>query len=810
MRRMGTPWTSAFRISSTGAKRRMPSVPSIGPGMTPLTRIPSTPHSMASVFVTMSTPALAAHTWTCIGIAITACGAEMLMMLAPGLVRCGYAPRMTLNVPRRSISTTDLNPFGLRLAAGDGKFPAAPRRAHRCCRAWRRNRSLHRQPLGPRARRANTRRRVSCGLLRGQEVGRGANLLRVAARNAHDRAARRKRLRDAEVDPAGAAENEDSLAAEIERGVHVLRALYFATSIAGGFQAPSPTGVWTAAPSLAIYQAHDERMQVGRRSPAMTGGVFSPAYEETTHEFQKTLLARFRRPGSWRDPVRDALAVPSPHVANRQVSPAGLANAAARRTKSPAYRVGFYLVPGFPMMAFAAAIEPLRAANRLSGERLFDWRLVSRDGKPVRASNGIDIDVHGASRRRRPARHAAGLRRHAAMPDAATPRWLKWLRALARGGVALGGISLGAYALADAGLLDGRRCALHWESLGAFGERFPRIRTTTEIFVIDGDRCTCSGGTAALDMMLQLITTRDGRALANDVSEQFIHPRIRDTHDSQRMAMQSRLGVANEKLIAADRHDGGGQRRAAAGAGDRRRRRPVAAAARAPVRHATCARAPAGTICRCGSSGRATMLLQTTKPILDVAVACRICVGVAFQPLLPRRVRPQAERRARRSAREPTHRRRGVRGRAEASLVPRRAGPGPCTEAACAAQSATIAAAARRHPVPLRDVPQGARPRRRLHGGAEVGAALTSSRAACAGTRRPRSRAADSAANAAATLFWEACGRTTSRSPPARSTAPTGLDDGAADPRRQRGRLLPDRRLDPVATGLTPDRAVGL
>jgi transcriptional regulator GlxA family with amidase domain len=44
-----------------------------------------------------------------------------------------------------------------------------------------------------------------------------------------------------------------------------------------------------------------------------------------------------------------------------------------------------------------------------------------------------------------------------------------------------------------AGLLDGRRCALHWENLAAFSEQFPRIRTTTDIFVIDGNRYTCSG-----------------------------------------------------------------------------------------------------------------------------------------------------------------------------------------------------------------------------------------------------------------------------------------------------------------------------
>lgn len=214
------------------------------------------------------------------------------------------------------------------------------------------------------------------------------------------------------------------------------------------------------------------------------------------------------------------------------------------------YTVGFYLLPNFPMMAFASAIEPLRAANRLSKRQLFDWRLFSIDGAPVCASNRIEIAVHG-SIRDDPALDlllvCSGLHEEHLENKAAH----QWLRGLARRGITIGGISIGAYVLAYAGLLDGRRCALHWESLAAFAERFPRIHTTTEIFVIDGNRFTCSGGTAALDMMLQVITDRNGRALANDVSEQFIHPRIRAAQDSQRMAIQSRLGVANEKLIAA-------------------------------------------------------------------------------------------------------------------------------------------------------------------------------------------------------------------------------------------------------------------
>ncbi|MEP7208052.1 MAG: GlxA family transcriptional regulator [Casimicrobiaceae bacterium] len=212
--------------------------------------------------------------------------------------------------------------------------------------------------------------------------------------------------------------------------------------------------------------------------------------------------------------------------------------------------MGFLLVPEFPMMAFAAAIEPLRSANRLDNETRFTWQLFSRDGAPVRASNAIEIAVH------RPVGDdcpldllliCAGTRDAGASDEVS----IRWLRALGRRGVALGGVSLGAYALAHAGLLDGRRCALHWESLDAFAHRFPRIRPTTDIFVIDGNRYTCAGGTAAMDMMLQVIADRNGRDLANSVSEQFIHSRIRDTRDPQRMNIQSRLGVANDKLIAA-------------------------------------------------------------------------------------------------------------------------------------------------------------------------------------------------------------------------------------------------------------------
>ena len=272
------------------------------------------------------------------------------------------------------------------------------------------------------------------------------------------------------------------------------------------------------------------------------------------------------------------------------------------------------------MMAFAAAIEPLRAANRLTSKQLFHWRLFSRDGEAVPASNGINISVNGAinEESKLDMLLACAGTRDAGADDAAVA---KWLRALVRNGTTLGGISLGAYVLAYAGLLDGRRCALHWESLAAFAERFPRIRTTTDIFTIDGNRCTCAGGTAALDMMLQVITDRDGRALANDVSDQFLHPRIRGMQDPQKMATQSRLGVANGKLIAAI-----GMMEEA-----QDEPRPVHQIAQDVELSARqlerlfakyLRTSPSHYYLKLRLDRARAMLLQTTKPILDVAVAC--------------------------------------------------------------------------------------------------------------------------------------------------------------------------------------------
>ena len=210
--------------------------------------------------------------------------------------------------------------------------------------------------------------------------------------------------------------------------------------------------------------------------------------------------------------------------------------------------VAFLLVPQFSMMSFTSAVEPLRSANRMSGRALYSWHILSPDGAPVSASNGIAIMPSGDIGQAAEAAMlvvCAGVDGHR-YADAGV---LGWLRRLDRQGLVIGGVSLGSYLLARAGLLAGYRSTVHWENLAAFAEEFPDLEVTSELFEIDRNRFTCSGGIAALDLMLDLIARQHGRALAKAVSEQFIHERIRDRHDRQRMALPARLGVRHPKLL---------------------------------------------------------------------------------------------------------------------------------------------------------------------------------------------------------------------------------------------------------------------
>jgi transcriptional regulator GlxA family with amidase domain len=210
--------------------------------------------------------------------------------------------------------------------------------------------------------------------------------------------------------------------------------------------------------------------------------------------------------------------------------------------------VGFVLAPKFSLLAVACAIEPLRVANRMARCELYRWEMISLDGKAVVASNGTPMRAVRSIRE--PANYALVVVCAGFDPESLyDARLAERLRVLDRAGVPIGAIDTGAFVLAHCDMLNGYRATAHWESLECFQSEFSRVLAAPELYVIDRSRFTCAGGTAALDMMLHLVRLRHGHRLAAAVAEQFIHTRIREPKEHQRMRARERQAVNDPWLV---------------------------------------------------------------------------------------------------------------------------------------------------------------------------------------------------------------------------------------------------------------------
>lgn len=211
-------------------------------------------------------------------------------------------------------------------------------------------------------------------------------------------------------------------------------------------------------------------------------------------------------------------------------------------------QLGVLLIDGFGLMAYAAIIEPFRAANMLSGRNLYSWTQFSVTGGPAQASSGASIlaDGHVGADVKLDTLFVIAGRDPAAFKESKT---LAWLRKLARAGVRMAGVSSGAYVLAKAGLLEGYRCTIHWDQVPLFIEKFPTLRLENQIYIIDRKRLTCAGGTAGFDMSVDMIEREQGHELATQVGEWFVRTKPRDSEDTQRVSLRERYNVQNTRLL---------------------------------------------------------------------------------------------------------------------------------------------------------------------------------------------------------------------------------------------------------------------
>ncbi len=210
----------------------------------------------------------------------------------------------------------------------------------------------------------------------------------------------------------------------------------------------------------------------------------------------------------------------------------------------------FVLINDFSLIAFSNAIEPLRIANRQAQKEIYTWKLMSENGENVKCSSGFLFKVDS------PISQidnddfvilCAGQN----IKKNTTKKLLNWIRKESRKKIYIGSICTGTYVLAKAGLINDIPSTIHWENREALKEEFEHLNISDAIYTIDKKWFSAAGGTASIDLMLNIISQDQGVNFAKKIADQVLHDSIRTEFDKQLPLIPNRVGVRNPRILTA-------------------------------------------------------------------------------------------------------------------------------------------------------------------------------------------------------------------------------------------------------------------
>lgn len=165
-------------------------------------------------------------------------------------------------------------------------------------------------------------------------------------------------------------------------------------------------------------------------------------------------------------------------------------------------------------------------------EPLFETEIVSRDGKPVKANNGMTIQPDRAMESVE--KTDVVLIPAYILSDEIQPEpfsdILSWITTRYNGGSSVGALCTGTFMLAMTGLLDGKRATTNWQLAKRFKRRFPDVNLQPEqILTVDSD-LICSGAvTSIYNLGLYIIEKYGYPQLASICSKSFLIDPGRDS-----------------------------------------------------------------------------------------------------------------------------------------------------------------------------------------------------------------------------------------------------------------------------------------
>jgi transcriptional regulator GlxA family with amidase domain len=192
------------------------------------------------------------------------------------------------------------------------------------------------------------------------------------------------------------------------------------------------------------------------------------------------------------------------------------------------------------------------------GLPVYDFAVASAEGPVVSTRAGFSMNVeHGLERLEEadliavPAGARYGSREY-------PPELLKALRRGIERGARVLSVCSGVFVLAEAGLLDDRRCAVHWHDADQLARSYPRLTVEPDVLYVDEDPVITSAGTAAgIDACLHIVRKEQGPEVANKIARRMVVPPHRDGGQAQyieRPLPRSHGDTVAEVLVWMERH----------------------------------------------------------------------------------------------------------------------------------------------------------------------------------------------------------------------------------------------------------------
>ncbi|MER6289945.1 GlxA family transcriptional regulator [Streptomyces sviceus] len=192
------------------------------------------------------------------------------------------------------------------------------------------------------------------------------------------------------------------------------------------------------------------------------------------------------------------------------------------------------------------------------GLPVYDFAVASAEGPRLTSRSGFALHVeHGLERL-----ETADL---IAVPACARyetrdfpPELLEALRNGVDRGARVLSVCSGVFLLAAAGLLDGRRCTVHWHHAEELARAYPRLTVEPDVLYVDEDPVITSAGTAAgIDACLHIVRKEQGPEVANKIARRMVVPPHREGGQAQyieRPLPRSKCDTVGEVLVWMEQH----------------------------------------------------------------------------------------------------------------------------------------------------------------------------------------------------------------------------------------------------------------